>query len=99
MKNEQLKGQQFPVRADLQQPVFTWAKTGLIEDEHIIWWLFYGDAEGKRTLCHQVFHPKHRSLDHRTRKVKAFHLRSAKHQLRQEWRGRYPTNTPTHCTS
>jgi hypothetical protein len=44
MKNEQLKELQFPTRTDLQQPVFTWAKTALIGDEHIIWWLYYGDA-------------------------------------------------------
>ena len=94
MKNEQLKDQQFPFRTDLQQPVFTWAKTALIEDEHIVWWLFYGYATEKRTLCHRVFHSKHRPLDHRTRAVKAFHLRSAKHQLRRERRSHYPEATP-----
>jgi hypothetical protein len=94
MKNEQLKELQFPTRTDLQQPVFTWAKTALIGDEHIIWWLYYGDARGKRTLCHRVFHPKSRPLDHRTRMVKAIHLRSTKHQLRQEWRSHYPEATP-----
>ena len=94
MKNEQLKELQFPTRTDLQQPVFTWAKTALIGDEHIIWWLYYGDARGKRTLCHRVFHPKSRPLDHRTRMVTAIHLRSTKHQLRREWRSHYPEATP-----
>jgi hypothetical protein len=48
MKNEQLKDQVFPNCADLHRPIFTWAKTALVGDEFITWWLFYGNALGKK---------------------------------------------------
>ena len=94
MKNEQLKDQSFPNRVDLQRPVFTWMKTALVEDKHIIWWLFYGNAAGKRTLCHRVFQLKNKPLNHRRRLATAFALRSNKQQLLREWREHYPEATP-----
>jgi hypothetical protein len=90
LKNEQLKGQVFPNRTDPHRPIFSWAKTALIGDEFITWWLFYGNALGKETLCHKVFYLKSKSLDHRQRVALSWSLRLSKQQLRREWRERYP---------
>jgi hypothetical protein len=89
MKNAQLKDQFCPNRADLQNPIFSWRKTALSGDEFYIWWLYYGDAAGKGTLCHQFFHPLDKPLDHRARTAIAWNLRSMKKVLRKEWRNRY----------
>ena len=90
MKNEQLKDQAFPDRTDPHRPIFSWAKTALIGDDFIIWWLFYGNALGKETLCHRVFRPKNEPLDQRRRVALSWSLRSSKRQLRDEWRKLYP---------
>jgi hypothetical protein len=89
MKNEQLKDQAFPNRTDSHRPIFSWAKTALIGDDFITWWLFYGNALDKQTLCHKVFRLKNKPLDHRQRVALSWSLRLSKRQLRDEWRKRY----------
>jgi hypothetical protein len=103
MKNEQVKDQVFPCnRTDLHQPIFSWMKTILVGDDFIIWWLFYGNALSKKTLCHRVFHLKSKPLDHRQRVGLSWSLRLSRQQLRREWRECYPwvnaylTPTPPH---
>lgn len=90
LKNEQTKDQVFPNRTDPRQPIFNWAKTALIGDDFITWWLYYGNALGKETLCHRVFRPKNEPLDRRQRITLSWSLRLSKRQLRREWRERYP---------
>ena len=91
MENEQVKDQVFPCnRTDLQQPIFSWMKTIMIGDDFIIWWLFYGNALGRKTLCHRLFHPKNKPLDYHKRMALSWNLRLVKQRLRREWRERYP---------
>ena len=50
MKNSQLKDIATPDLPSRDHPRFTWMKTDLIGDDFIIWWLFYGYADGTDTL-------------------------------------------------
>jgi hypothetical protein len=89
MKSAQLKDQSFLDRTDPHKPIFLWQKTALIGDEFYTWWLYYGNATGKDTLCHRLFHPLNKPLDQRARVAIAWNLRSIKAKLRNEWRNRY----------
>jgi len=90
MNNTQLKNQFFPEHLTGDRPVFTWQKTANIGDDHVIWWLYYGYAEGGDTLCCRFFHPRSAPLAGKRRKVVAFHLRELKAQVRRDWRARFP---------
>jgi hypothetical protein len=89
MKNQQLKDQLFPNRSNTEHPIFTWQKTALIGDEFYNWWLYYGNADGRDTLCHRVFWYRNKPLDQHARDYLAWSLRNEKARLRQGWRKRY----------
>jgi hypothetical protein len=89
VKNEQLKNQAFPDRSDTSLPIFTWRKTALIGDEFYIWWLYYGYADRKNTLCHRVFRHKSKPLDRKARISLAWSLRIEKAKLKRAWRKHY----------
>jgi hypothetical protein len=89
MKNKQLKERVFPNSYDMQHPIFTWQKTALIGDMFYAWWLYYGNAVGKDTLCHQIFYPMNKPLDQRARIGLAWSLRIARARVRREWRQRH----------
>ena len=90
MKNSQLKDIATPGLSSRDYPRFAWMKTDLIGDDFIIWWLFYGCADGTDTLCCRMPHPRQSGLSDRTRVALARNLRQMKTLVRDQWHDCYP---------